>query len=63
MKFVLTKTSSYNFCEIIEVNTLEELIKLIRDNGEKVVICLHENDILSHIYQFPEIEIYDDWRE
>ncbi len=38
----------------IEINNLDELIKLVRENK---IVLRYEYD------EMPQIEIYDDWRE
>lgn len=55
MKFELTKTSDYKYKEIVEIGSLEDLVKMalsvkiivINDGGESM----------------PVLEIYDGWRE
>ncbi len=42
---------------VIEINTLEDLLKLENNYGNLIIERAYEND---EIY---EIEIYDDWRE
>lgn len=39
----------------IEINTLEELLKLCRDNGGRIIVDTTD--------EMPDIEIYDDYRE
>jgi hypothetical protein len=59
MKFFVTKTSTWNYKKHIEINSLEELMDFVKDNGGEVV--------LSEPYpcsdNLPSIEIYDDYRE
>lgn len=60
MKFKLTRTSD-TFevdAQIIELSTLEELLKIIDD--DTVVLSKKFDEDLKSFY---EIEIYDDYRE
>jgi len=50
MKFILKKTSDWDYKSEIEINTLEELMNFISKNGN---IVLNKESI----------EIYDDYRE
>ena len=71
MKFHLTQTSLDLECsEIIEIDTLEELLKFINENGQIVFgECYYPEFIKKEIIEkhgfVPkyEIEIYDTWRE
>lgn len=52
VKFKVEKTSNWGYQAEVEINTIEELIKFIKDNGSKIIIC-EDNTI----------EIYDTYRE
>lgn len=43
---------------VIEINSLEELVKLTKDYGQIVL-----NPTYSWVKEMQVIEIYDDWRE
>lgn len=60
MKFAITKTSDWRYADELEINSIKQLIKFINDNGGQVVIITNNN--ISD-KTFPEIEIYDDYRE
>lgn len=72
MKFYVTKTSDWKYEEVIELNTLEELLEFVNKNGE---IILDKNWLFKTTKeQIPdateisreapfEIEIYDTYRE
>lgn len=57
MKFVIRKTSDYEYKEIETIKTLEELMDFIDKNGSVVI----EDIIDDHPYK--TIEIYDTYRE
>jgi hypothetical protein len=52
-------------CELyyIEINSLEELLKLKEEVNHKIIIKDYYCDSLYNCYEEPTIEIYDDWRE
>lgn len=56
MKFVIRKTSDYEYKEIEDIKTLEELMDFIDKNGSVVI-----EDFIDHPYK--TIEIYDTYRE
>ena len=62
MKFILTKVSDWDLKDVIEINTLEELLEIYKKNGTLVITDNWVND-----EEFPdiklEIEIYDSYRE
>lgn len=55
MKFVVTKSTDYNYKEEIELNTLEDLIAFVDKVEESVII--HRYGVKT------SLEIYDGWRE
>lgn len=60
MEFVVTRTSDEESREeLINLNTLEELMEFIRKQGVEIIISISED------FEEPvnEIEIYDDYRE
>ena len=66
MKFVLTKTSDIDFREIIEINTLNDLMSLQEKYQHELIISIASSECDKR--WFPEtegryIEIYDFWRE
>ncbi len=58
MKFYVTRTSDWKYKEQVEINTLEELIDFVRDNGDIII-----QKPYPYRDNLPSIEIYDDWRE
>lgn len=52
-------------CELlyIEVNTLEDLLKLKENVGHEIILKNSYFDALDNYYEEPTIEIYDDFRE
>lgn len=61
MKFDVKKSSNWNYHKVVQINTLEELMKFVKDNGRIII----ESDIspLCSKPVRPSIEIYDYWRE
>ncbi len=64
MKFVLTKTSDGDFEEIVEINTLNDLMSLQEKYQHELIISIVSNECDKR--WFPEtegryIEIYDFW--
>lgn len=68
MKFNVTRTSDWGYEEQIEINSLEELISFIKEQGSCIVtvpmvpIGIEGTDSFKKSL-IPSIEIYDDWRE
>ena len=62
MKALLTKTSDWDFKKKIEVETIEDILKLLQP---RVVIgAIQDYDKKGKFKDCEiEIEIYDDWRE
>lgn len=60
MKFILRRTSDYSKTSEVEINTLEELLKLEKDERCELIIGNHD---YGENKGLPFIEIYDDWRE
>ena len=58
MRFTLTKTTERNNKTEIEINTLEDLIKVMNEFDEDIVI---HKDCPRHGQYM--IEVYDDYRE
>lgn len=50
------------YVQYIEINTLEELFKLISDTNRKKVVLFSE-DHRDDLHSGPLLEIYDSWRE
>lgn len=57
MKFVLTKTSESKPIGWVDIETIEELMQLIKREGHSVIVSDEDE------YHKRNIEIYDDWRE
>lgn len=55
-KFIVNKTSDWDYKEIVEINSIEELLTF-RDN------CHHPIIISTSVTGDNKIEIYDDYRE
>lgn len=51
MKFAIRKASDWNYEDELEINSLEELIKFINNNGGKIIL------------KEERITIYDDYVE
>lgn len=51
MKFLVTKSSNWNYESEVNIETIEDLMDFISKNGKVV------------IFPSGEIEIYDYWRE
>lgn len=58
MNFNITRTSDWDFSEQKEINTLEELMLFIKNNGSCIITHAAEPYVKIH-----QIEIYDDYRE
>lgn len=69
MKFRIDRTTDYLTSEnpdgeIIEIETIEDLFKIIRKEREQIIIGLHNNErSCKHEPEEPWIEIYDTGRE
>lgn len=63
MRFIVGKSSDWNYKETVEINSLEELVDFIRVHGRTIVDKeqVVEGDSLSS--ELWELEIYDGWRE
>jgi len=61
MKFVKEYTSNYDEYEIIEINTLRELIELMLKEQNCIILKSNDSDKYEDILF--GIEIYDDYRE
>ena len=61
MLFEIRKASDYEYKEVKEINTLEELIEFFKENGDLILrdTLISENPDTQDM----TIEIYDDWRE
>ena len=61
-KFLLTRTSGEGDEEIIEINSIEELITLLETEGRNIILRWNYN---KEVEDEPEytLEIYDDYRE
>ncbi len=46
----------------IEVNTVEEIMNLIKEYNNAIIVY-PEDDVYSYRYNYPVIEIYDDYIE
>lgn len=62
MKFILRKASDWDFEEEIEVTTAEDLKKLDEEYGEHGLI-LRFDQLTVEDFEYPTIEIYDDYVE
>jgi hypothetical protein len=62
MKFLVWRTSIDDNKYEVEINTLEELMTLVKDEKEEIIIGLESYGFDSKKYD-GYIEIYDDWRE
>jgi len=62
MKFIVTKTSDYRYEEIVEINTLEELLEMYNKYGDIIITDNFVNDEKYSDIKL-EIEIYDGYRE
>lgn len=60
MKFVLTKVSCFDSEEVIEVSSIEELMRLTEKYGNPVIVYPHD---ATSPYKYPEIRVYDDYNE
>lgn len=47
--------------EVLEINSLEDLFRLMKENDESLVLSLYGGDVIDDC-DF-HIEIYDDYRE
>lgn len=72
MKFELYKTSGRGEATVIEVATLDELLKLINEYGHKLILNNRNYPLLDYQYNpmvdpLPDVhytlEVYDDYRE
>jgi hypothetical protein len=66
MKALLTRTSAWNpevekLNRIIEINTISELLELMRAEGDDLIITEAHGKFKNDV-DF-EIEVYDDYRE
>jgi hypothetical protein len=57
MKFVLTRTSESKPIGWVDIDTIDELMQLIKREGHSVIVSDEDE------YHKRNIEIYDDWRE
>ena len=57
MKFILTKTSESKPIGWVDIETIDDLMKLIKREGHEVIVSADDD------YRKATIEIYDDWRE
>lgn len=63
MKFVKTKSSDWDYREIIEINSLQDLLDLCKNEGRFIINKTeYKGDKYSKTDGW-EIEIYDTWRE
>lgn len=63
MKFVVSKTSDWDYKSEVNIETIGELLDFIHKNGP-VIIGEHYNyDFDGITFDHYNIEIYDDWRE
>lgn len=63
MKFEISRTSKWNQSELIEINTLEELLELSTSLKPTTMAKLGELIISKASYdEHWQIEIVDDWR-
>jgi|GEM_PF-2320655 len=69
MKFEVSRSSSGDFGYETEINTLEQLLKFVAENGPTIITTpimklkegsIHSGPWLGGKY---ELEIYDDYRE
>jgi hypothetical protein len=62
MKFIIKKASDWDYIEEIEINTLEELLKFYKVNGEIVI-----RDNVYMLDKYPDaktiLQIYDAYIE
>lgn len=66
MKFTLTKSSDYDFKQIIEINTLNDLERLQNKHKNELIINIISDNLTKDMYPETDgryIEIYDDYRE
>ena len=64
MKAVLTRTSDWmdKKTKVIEVNSIEDLLKLHKEKNNDLIISRDVDDKFKNEAEFT-IEIYDDYRE
>lgn len=69
MEFFVTKTSDWDYKEHIEINTLEELLKFVKENGD--IIIQNPYPYRENLYSIEitdalpisDCDDYDDYRE
>lgn len=63
MKFILRKTSESKPIGWVDIETIDELMALIKREGHSVIVSDKWVDIKTNEYHNRTIEVYDDWRE
>ena len=59
MKVLITKTSSYKYKKVKEINSIDDLKKIAKAESESLIITF---DPYDRKYDMT-VEIYDTWRE